>query len=78
MLVYFARPNKTYVFYESIVRLHLKPVLGGIRLQELTHQHVERLISQKLGTEMSPRMVRHIHRTLVTSLQVAVRYGLVP
>ena len=76
-----ARPSvrpKTYIFYESIVRLHLKPVVGRFRLQKLTPQHVERLISQKLETGMSPRMVRHIHRTLTTSLQVAVKYGLVP
>jgi len=76
-----ARPSvrpRTYIFYESIVRLHLKPVLGNVPLQKLEPQHVQRLMNQKLESGLSPRMVRHIHRTLTTALQVAERYGRVP
>ena len=69
---------KTYIFYEGIIRLHLKPILGRIRLQKLSPQHVQRLLAQKIESGLSPRMVRHIHRTLVTALQLAARHGLVP
>ena len=76
-----ARPSvrpKTYIFYESIVRLHLKPVLGKIPLQKLEPQHIQRLMNKKLESGLSPRMLRHIHRTLATALQVAERHDRVP
>ena len=76
-----ARPSvrpKTYNFYEGIVRLHLKPQLGRHGLQKLGPQHISRLLNEKLASGLAPRMVKHIHRTLSTALEVAVKYGSVP
>ena len=39
---------KTYIFYEGIVRLHLKPQLGRHGLQKLGPQHISRLLNDKL------------------------------
>ena len=60
-----ARPSvrpKTYIFYEGIVRLHLKPQLGRHGLQKLGPQHISRLLNDKLASGLAPRMVKHIHR----------------
>jgi integrase len=76
-----ARP-KTMKFYEFVSRVHLVPGLGRLPLQRLTPQHVqsflnERLIKPSVRTQrpLSVRSVRHIHRTLCTALNSAVKYG---
>lgn len=69
---------KTYVTYRDIVRLHLKPEIGGIRLQKLGPQHVQRLLNSKLESGLSPRTARHVRTTLITALETAVKFGLVP
>jgi integrase len=69
---------KSYIFYESIVRLHLKPELGSIRLQKLTPERVQGLLNAKMEQGLSPRMVRHIRTTLVTALQQQVDRGNLP
>ncbi|MCB1020208.1 MAG: site-specific integrase, partial [Acidobacteria bacterium] len=68
---------KSFVFYESIIRLHLVPEIGDLRLQKLTPQHVQKLLNTKLGSGLSGRMVCHIRTTLVTALQVALKFGTV-
>ena len=41
---------RTYESYESIVRVHLRPALGDIRLVALRPDHVQRMISEKMET----------------------------
>jgi len=69
---------KSFVFYEGIIRLHLVPEIGRVRLQKLTPQHVQRLLNSKLESGLSPRMVRHIRTTLISALQMAEKFGAVP
>jgi integrase len=68
----------TYVRYESIVRVHLSPTLGNIRLKSLTPAHVRKLYRQKLEAGLSPRSVQYIHTTLKKALKAAVLDGLIP
>jgi integrase len=70
--------RKTYERYESIVRMHLAPALGRIRLKALTPDHVRGLYREKLDGGLSPRSVLHIHRTLSKALKQAAGDGLVP
>jgi hypothetical protein len=46
--------QKTYERYESIVRVHLSPALGGIRLKALTPDHVRGLYREKLDSGLLP------------------------
>ncbi len=76
-----ARP-KTLKFYEFVSRVHLIPGLGEIPLQKLTPQQVQTFLNERLtspsdrtGRLRSARSVRHIHRTLCTALNSAVKYG---
>ena len=70
--------QKTYERYESIVRVHLSPALGRIRLKALTPGHVRGLYRGKLDTGLAPRTVLHIHRTLSKALKQATHDGLIP
>ena len=69
---------RTYQSYAEIVRLHLSPSLGRIRLAKLTPQQVQRLINEKLSDGLSPRRVQYIHAVLRCALGQAEKWGLVP
>lgn len=62
--------------YEVVVNHHLVPVLGHVRLVELSPLHVEAALSD-LGKRMSAKSVRNIHTVLRRALGQAVRLGLV-
>jgi integrase len=70
--------QKTYERYESIVRVHLSPALGRIKLKALTPDHVRYLYREKLDSGLAPRSVLHIHRTLSKALNQATDDGLIP
>jgi len=68
----------TYERYESIVRMHLIPAIGRIKLKTLTPAHVRGLYRAKLDAGLAPRRVLHIHRTLSEALKQATDDGLIP
>jgi integrase len=67
----------TIVSNESIIRLHIKPELGPIRLTKLSPMHLQNLYSSKLKAGLSKRTVRYIHTILHKCLAQAVKFGLV-
>ncbi len=77
--------QRTYERYESIVRVHLKPAFGRLKLRALTPNLVRGLYRRKLDGDpergvkpLSPRSVNYIHVTLHKALSQAVSDGLVP
>jgi integrase len=70
--------QRTYERYEQIVRVHLKPALGRVKLSVLTSAHVRALYREKLDAGLTPRTVRYIHVTLNKALKQAVADGLIP
>jgi integrase len=75
---------KTLEFYDFVLNRHLVPGLGHIPLAKLTPQHVLSFVnetghrvSERTGRPLSPRSVKHFHRTLCTALNAAVKYGCV-
>ena len=68
----------THERYEQIVRLHLKPALGRLKLKALTPAHVRGLYREKLEAGASQRTVRYVHVTLHKALKQAVADGLIP
>jgi integrase len=68
----------TYQGYERIVRLHIKPTLERVKLENLTPTHLRGLYRERLGSGLAPRMVQLIHTTLHKALEQAVADGLVP
>lgn len=69
-------PN-TIVQYEGIIRIHLIPVLGRIKLKDLRTDQIQALINSEIQHGTSPRMVRYIHGVLRRALNIAVRWGLI-
>jgi len=70
--------QRTYERYESIARVHIKPVLGRAKLKTLTPAHVRKLYREKLDAGLAPRTVNYIHTTLHKALKDAVADGLIP
>jgi integrase len=68
--------QRTFENYAYVVRLHLAPILGHLKLKALSH--VQGLYRSKLDSGLSRRTVQLIHTTLHKALKQAVRWGLVP
>ena len=64
---------RTWLGYEGIVRVHLKPGLGDKRLDKLNPNDVRGLLREKLDAGLSPVRVRRIRLTLKMALDEAVR-----
>jgi integrase len=70
--------STTFERYEQMVRLHICPVLGKVKLKDLTPAHVRGLYREKLDAGLSPRTVQYIHVTLHKALKQAIMDGLIP
>jgi len=71
------RPT-TFERYEQIVRVHIRPALGKLKLKNVTPAHVRGLYREKLEVGLSPRTVQYIHVTLHKALMQVVADGLIP
>jgi integrase len=70
--------TSTYQRYEQVVRLHLIPSLGRLKLKDLNPVHVQRLYRDRLDSGLSPGTARKIHNVLHKALAQAVKWGLMP
>jgi integrase len=70
------RPT-TFERYEQIVRLHIRPALGNLKLKNVTPAHVRGLYREKLEDGLSPRTVQYVHVTLHKALKQAINDGLI-
>jgi integrase len=68
---------KTVEAYSYLIRSHIIPVLGRIKLSQLRPDQVQSLYSQKLEAGLSRRTVQFIHSIIHKSLEQALRWGLV-
>ncbi len=68
---------RTFVRYETLVRVHILPKLGNISLAKLSPQQVQTLYSAKLAEGLSRTTVVMIHAVLHRALEAAVRMDLV-
>lgn len=69
--------DRTWQRHEEVVRLHLEPVLGDVRLSRLNALEIQELYRTKLESGLSPRTVQIVHTTLHKALKQAVRWSLV-
>jgi integrase len=67
----------TFSNYQTVVRLHVLPVLGRKKLVELTVNDVDKLLSLKTDGGLSPSTVRRIRAVLAQCLDQAIRWELV-
>ena len=59
------------------MRLHIKPALGHIRLEQLRASDIQQLEARLLAKSKSASSVRHVHVVLKKALKDAMRWGLI-
>jgi integrase len=69
--------TRTYERYEQLVRIHVRPVLGKRRLQQIVPTDFATLYSALLIKGLSANTVRHVHVAARTMIQDALRWGYV-
>ncbi len=74
--IYPNREKTTVHGYENIIRLHLVPALGEVKLPELQPAQLQRYYAELLEKGLSHNTVRKHHVLLHTALEAAVRQGL--
>jgi integrase len=70
--------QRTWQRHEQVVRLHLVPTIGSVKLDRLNALQVQSIYGQKLDAGLSPRSVEIIHVTLHKALKQAVGWTLIP
>ncbi len=68
----------TFESYKQLMRVHVVPALGRIKLEKLSPAHLQGFYRQKLDAGLSPRTVQYLHVVLHRALKQALRWGLVP
>jgi integrase len=71
-----ARP-RSYESFEIIIRRHIIPELGQVRLEKLSPQNVQGLLDRKLRGGLAPQTVVHIRMVLRTALNQAMKWSLI-
>jgi integrase len=68
--------QRTLERHEELLRVHVKPILGGRPLQQLRATEIDKLYGA-LETKIAPMTLHHLHTTLNSCLSTAERKGLV-
>jgi integrase len=63
--------------YESALKLHIMPRLGGLRLTDISPLHIESLVTAKLKSGSSPKTVRNLVGILQGIFSLAVDNDLI-
>jgi integrase len=74
------RPLKprTHRRYAELIRLHVVPVIGNVRLEKLRPLHVEQVYARARENGLSSATVLQLHRVLSSALKQAAQWQLVP
>lgn len=66
---------KTWTRYEQLLRLHILPELGGMRLQTIRAAHIQTALNR---IDRSPRTIQHVRALLSKMFRQAVAWGVIP
>lgn len=80
-LVNYARQRltpKSYERYESVVRIHIAPSIGGIPLAGLRPEALQALYAAKLDGGLASMSVKYIHTIMHKALAIAVKWEKLP
>ena len=65
----------TWSLYDSVIRNHINPILGKIKISDLSPQKIQTLYIQKEHDGVGKRTIRVVHTILNSSLKNAVKLG---
>src|SRR5262245_51509078 len=63
--------------YETAIRLHLKPALGHVPVQDLRPEHVQHFYNSQTQQGLEPKTIELQHITLSQALALAEKHALV-
>jgi len=63
--------------YEVVIRKHLKPTLGAVKVRKLTVEHVERFYADLQEAGYSSSLIKKCHMRLGTALRLAKRWNII-
>src|SRR5215204_1390075 len=69
---------KTFESYQWLVRKHIVPALGRVKVKAISPAYLQGFYHSKLEAGLSPRTVQYLHAVLHRALKQALRWGLVP
>lgn len=72
-----SRKPRTQIRYEELVRLHVLPEIGSVRLARLTPQELQSAYSKALGRGLSSTTVHQVHAVMHRALKQAASWGAV-
>ncbi len=70
--------QSTFDRYESVVRLHIKPAIGRLKLKKLSPAHLQSFYQDRLDTGLAPASVNKLHVVLHKALSQATKWNMVP
>lgn len=65
----------TYSSYEGIIRIHILPEIGGLKLQAVKGTHIQRLYNTMINKELSAKTVKNVSTVLHKAFQNAIKLG---
>ena len=77
--------ESSYNVYEMLIRAHIEPALGKVKLKDLQTRRIQKLLNEKLVTGridgkggLAPRSVRYIYQAINGCLNQAVKERIIP
>lgn len=67
----------TYQSYETIIRRHIVPAIGAVKLQALRGSHVQRIYNAMKDAGLSAKTVKNVSAVLHKALSMAYKQGLI-
>ena len=65
--------ERTYDQYEGVIRVHLIPEFGHLRLMELTESHLQKFYNRLFSDGLSARTIQIINTILHAALKKAIK-----
>ena len=70
------RPRTTYL-YDGVIRQHIVPYIGDIKLKDLRPDHIQSLYTARMKDGVGVRTIHLMHAILHRALDQAMRWGLI-
>lgn len=79
MTVYCANKVKplTYSSYEGIIKNHIKPYIGRVKLQAVRGSHIQKIYNTMTENRASGKTVKNVSAVLHKAFSVAIKQGLI-
>ncbi len=68
----------TRIGYKTKIRCYINPALGEIYIKSLKPEHIQKMINEMIGRELSPKNIRDTFNNINAAMKKAVKLRLIP